>query len=64
MGAPILGTTLRWRLWGALTCVFDEIDDARSNRVHGAQTPSPSFDLVRSSPEAAPPAQTAWELTL
>jgi hypothetical protein len=57
-------TPFQWRLWGALTFLLDEIDDARSNRVQGAQTPSPSFDVVRSPPEAAPPAQTAWEMTL
>jgi hypothetical protein len=55
---------LRWRLWGALTLTLDRLDEGGSERTRGAQTPSPSFDLVRSRPEAAPPAQTAWEMTL
>jgi hypothetical protein len=55
---------LRWRLWGALTLALDQLDEGRSDRTRGAQTPSTSFDLVRSSPEAAPPSQTAWEMTL
>jgi hypothetical protein len=54
---------LRWRLWGALTLALDELDKGRSDRARGAQTSSPSFDLVRSSPEAAPSTQTAWEMT-
>ncbi|MBK9262105.1 MAG: hypothetical protein IPM54_20160 [Polyangiaceae bacterium] len=54
----------RWRLWGALIVAFDRIDEGKRDRVRAVQTPSPSFDLVRSPPEAAPPAQTAWEMTL
>lgn len=53
-----------WRLWGALILALDGLDEGRSDRARGAQTPSPSSDLVRSSPEDAPPAQTAWEMTL
>jgi len=60
-GGPV---PLRWRLWGALTLVLDGPDEGRSERARGAQMPSPSFDLVRSSPQAAPPTQTAWEMTL
>jgi hypothetical protein len=55
---------VRWRLWGALTLALEKLDEGRSDRARGAQTPSPSIDLVRSPPEAAPPAQTAWEMTL
>jgi hypothetical protein len=51
---------VRWMLWGALTIALDPLEDGRSN----TQTRSPSFDLVRSPPEAAPPTQTAWEMTL
>jgi hypothetical protein len=54
----------RWRLWGALTFALDKLDEGRSDRARGAQAPSPSVDLVRSPPEAAPPTQTAWEMTL
>lgn len=54
----------RWRLWGALTLVFEELDEGTRDRARGTQTPYPSFDLVRSPPEAAPPTQTAWEMTL
>ena len=53
-----------WRLWGALTLALDGLDEGRRDRARGAQSPSPSSDLVRSSPEDAPPAQTAWEMTL
>jgi hypothetical protein len=60
-GGPV---PFRWRLWGVLTFALDQVDEGRSDRARGAQTPSPSFDLVRSSPEAAPPTQTAWEMTL
>lgn len=55
---------LRWRLWGALTLTLDQLDVGRNNHALGAQAPSPSVDLVRSPPEAAPPTQTAWEMTL
>ncbi len=55
---------LRWRLWGALTILLDEMNDGKMDRARGASASSPSFDLVRSPPEAAPPAQTAWEVTL
>lgn len=55
---------VRWRLWGALTLALDQVDEGRSDRAAGAQAPSSSFDLVRSPPEAAPPTQTAWEMTL
>jgi hypothetical protein len=55
---------LVWRLWGALTLALDQLDEGRSDRARGARAPSPSFDLVRSPPEAAPPTQTAWEMTL
>jgi hypothetical protein len=51
---------LRWRLWGALTLALDPVDEGTS----GTQTRPSSFDLVRSPPEAGPPTQTAWELTL
>lgn len=54
----------RWRLWGALTVAFEKIDEGKRDRVRAVQMPPPSFDLVRSPPEAAPPAQTAWEMTL
>jgi hypothetical protein len=60
-GGPV---PVRWRLWGALAFALDEIDEARGARARGTQTRSPSFDLVRSPPETAPPAQTAWEMTL
>ncbi|MDC3954884.1 hypothetical protein [Polyangium jinanense] len=55
---------LQWRLWGALTLALEKLDEGRTDRVRGAQTQPPSSDLVRSPPEAAPPAQTAWEMTL
>jgi len=56
---------LRFRLWGALTVVLDQLEQGPKDRVPGgAQTSSARFDLVRSPPEAAPPAQTAWEMTL
>jgi hypothetical protein len=61
LGGPV---PLRWRLWGALTLALDGLDEGRSDRTRGAQAPSPSSDLVRSSPEDAPPTQTAWETTL
>jgi hypothetical protein len=57
------GLAFRWRLWGALTLALDKIDEGRSDRAHDAQTRS-RIDLARSSPEVAPPAQTAWETTL
>jgi hypothetical protein len=60
-GGPV---PLRWRLWGALIVALDHLDEGGSDRARGAQTPSRSFDLVRSSPESAPPTQTAWEMTL
>ncbi|MDI1435691.1 hypothetical protein [Polyangium sorediatum] len=60
-GGPV---PFRWRLWGALTFALDKVDEGRIDRVHDAQTHSPSVDLARSSPEVAPPAQTAWEMTL
>ena len=52
---------LQWRLWGALTFLVDE---RKNDRTRGAQSPVARFDLVRSPPGAAPPAQTAWEMTL
>jgi hypothetical protein len=60
-GGPI---PVRWRLWGALTFVLDKLDDGRSDHARDTQTPWSSFDLVRSPLEAAPPTQTAWEMTL
>lgn len=54
----------RWRLWGALTFVLDEMNDGTNDGSRATGAPSPPFDLVRSPPEAAPPAQTAWEMTL
>ncbi|WP_437977577.1 hypothetical protein WMF11_12075 [Sorangium sp. So ce295] len=51
---------VRWRLWGALTFALDKLDD----HARDTQTHRPSFDLVRSPIEAAPPTQTAWEMTL
>ncbi|WP_437985708.1 hypothetical protein [Sorangium sp. So ce117] len=56
-GGPI---PVRWRLWGALTFALDKLDD----HARDTQTHRPSFDLVRSPVEAAPPTQTAWEMTL
>jgi hypothetical protein len=44
--------------------LLDETDDGGRDRSRAAPTPSPSFDLVRSPSEAAPPTQTAWEMTL
>ena len=41
---------LQWRMWGALTLVVDKVDENTRDRAHGAQTPSPSVDLVRSPP--------------
>jgi hypothetical protein len=60
-GGPI---PIRWRLWGAVILAFDPLDEGGSDRTRGALAPSPSYDLVRSPPEAAPPTQTAWETTL
>ncbi|MDC3984237.1 hypothetical protein [Polyangium jinanense] len=57
-------TPFRWRLWGALTFLLDEMNDGRDDRFHGAHDASPRFDLVRSPAEAAPPTQTPWEMTL
>ncbi|MRG96117.1 hypothetical protein [Polyangium spumosum] len=46
-GGPV---PVRWRLWGALTLLLEKLDESRSDRARGAQTPSPSVDLVRSPP--------------
>ncbi|WP_437721479.1 hypothetical protein [Sorangium sp. So ce861] len=60
-GGPI---PVRWRLWGALTLALDKLDDGRGDHARDTQTHWSSVDLVRSPPEAAPPTQTAWEMTL
>jgi hypothetical protein len=60
-GGPL---PVRWRLWGALTLALEKLNQSKSDRPQATQTRPGSYDLVRSPPEAAPPAQTAWELTL
>lgn len=57
-------TPVSWRFWGALTIAVDEIDETTKDRSHVATPPRPGVDLVHSPAEAAPPAQTAWEITL
>jgi hypothetical protein len=53
-----------WRLWGALTLSIDEIDRGNVFQAHGKPRTQPKSDLVRSTPEDAPPTQTAWETAL
>lgn len=60
-GGPV---PVRWRLWGALTLVLEKVDEGTRDRARGAQTHAAPFDVVRSSPEAAPATQTAWEMTM
>lgn len=57
-------TPISWRLWGALTIAVDEMDDGKGERSSTAGKSPRALDLVRSAREAAPPAQTAWEMTL
>lgn len=53
-----------WRLWGALTLSIDEIDRGEALQTLAKPKTQPRSDLVRSAPEDAPPAQTAWETPL
>ncbi|MDC0744373.1 hypothetical protein [Polyangium mundeleinium] len=55
---------LQWRLWGALTFLVDGVDERKNDHARGARPLAARFDLVRSPSEAAPPTQTAWEMTL
>ena len=55
---------VRWRLWGAFSFILETLDESKNDRVHAAQPNRGTFDLVRSPPQAAPPTQTSWEMTL
>lgn len=53
-----------WRFWGALTLAIEDVHNPRTDRSQNKVVTNPSSDLIRSAPEATPPTQTPWEMTL